>query len=68
MMELVRKHESSKKLYWTAKESLKYMRESNIEEQKELNEELTPTKTAKKMKQKTKSEGLKNFKIIVKIK
>ena len=44
------------------------MRESNIEEQKELNEELTPTKTAKKTKQKTKSEGLKNFKIIVKIK
>ena len=44
------------------------MRESNIEEQKELNEELTPTKTAKKMKQKTKFEGLKNFKIIVKIK
>ena len=37
------------------------MRESNLEEQKELNEELTPTKIAKEMKQKTNSVGVKNL-------
>ena len=61
MMELVRKHENSKKLYSIAKESRKYMRELNIEEQ-ELNQHMAPTKAAKAMKQKAKSEGLKNFK------
>ena len=64
MMELVRKHENNKKLYSIAKESQKYMRELNIEEQGELNHGLTPTKTPKEMKQKAKSEGLKNLKLI----
>ena len=62
MMELVRKHENSKKLYSIAKESRTYMRELNIEEQEELNHNLSPKKTAKEMKQKAKSEGLKNLK------
>ena len=38
------------------------MRELNIEEQEELNQDLTPTKGAKAMKQKAKLEGLKNLK------
>ena len=38
------------------------MRELNTEEQEELNQNLTPTKAAKAMKQKAKSEGLKNLK------
>ena len=62
MMELVRKHENSKKLYSRTKESWKYMRELNIEEQEDLNQDMAPTKAAKAMKQKAKSEGLKNFK------
>ena len=62
-MELVRKHENSKKLYSSAKESRKYMRELNIEEQEELNHDLAPTKAEKEMKQKAKSEGLKNLKL-----
>ena len=62
MMELVSKHEGSKKLYSIAKESRKYMRELNIKEQEELNQDLAPTKAAKAMKPKTKSEGLKNLK------
>ena len=37
------------------------MRELNIEEQEELNQDLAPTKAAKAMKQKAKSEGLKNL-------
>ena len=60
MMELVRKHEKSKKLYSIAKESRKYMRELNIEEQEERNQDLALTKAVKEMKQKAKSEGLKN--------
>ena len=62
VMELVRKHENSKKLYLIAKESRKYMGELNIEEQEELNHDLASTKAAKEMKQKAKSEGLKNLK------
>ena len=62
MMELARKHESSKKLYSISKESRKYMRELNIEEQEQLNHDLAPTKPAKDMKQRAKSEGLKNLK------
>ena len=62
MMELVRKHESSKKLYSITKESLNYMRELNIEETEELNHDLAPTKAAKEMKQKAKSQGLKSLK------
>ena len=61
-MELVRKHDNSKKLDSIAKESRKYIKEFNIEEQEELNHELVPTKAAKGMKQKAKSEGLKNLK------
>ena len=38
------------------------MRELNIEEQEELNHELAPTKASEEMKQKGKSEGLKNVK------
>ena len=38
------------------------MRELNIEEQEELNQELAPTKAAKEIKQKARSEGLKNVK------
>ena len=60
-MELVRKHESSKKIYLIVKESRKYMRELNTEEQEQLNHDLAPTKAAKEMKQKAKSEGLKNL-------
>ena len=60
-MELVRKHENSKKLYSIIKESRKYMRELNTEEQ-ELIQDLAPTKAAKAMKQKAKSEGLKILK------
>ena len=41
------------------KESRKYMRELNTEEQEEINHELAPTKVVKEMKQKAKSEGLK---------
>ena len=63
MMELVRKHESSKKIYLIVKESRKYMRELNTEEQEQLNHDLAPTKAAKEMKQKAKSEGLKNLKL-----
>ena len=48
MMELVRKHEKSKKLYSIAKESRKYMRELNIEEQEERNQDLALTKAGKK--------------------
>ena len=62
-MELVRKHEKNRKLYSVAKESRKYMRELNIEEQEEVNHELATTKAAKEMKQKAKSEGLKNVKL-----
>ena len=62
MMELVKKHENSKKLYSIAKESRKYMRELNFEEQEEQNQDLVLTKGAKEMKQKAKSEGLKNLK------
>ena len=58
MMELVRKQENDKKL----KESQKYMKELNIGEQEELNRKLATTNAAKEMKQKAKSEGLKNFK------
>ena len=61
-MELVRKHENSKKLYSITKESRKYMRELNIEEQEELNQDLAPTKAEKAMKQKAKSESLNNLK------
>ena len=64
MMELVRKHESSKKLYSIAKESRKQMRELSTEEKGELKLELYATKAAKEMKQKAKSEGLKNLKLI----
>ena len=46
-MELVRKHEDGKELYSVAKESRKYTRELNIEEQEELNHDLAPTKVAK---------------------
>ena len=38
------------------------MRELNIEEQEEQNQDLVLTKAAKEMKQKAKSEGLKNLK------
>ena len=38
------------------------MRELSIEEQEEANHKLAPTKTGKEMKQKAKSEGLKNLK------
>ena len=62
IMELVRKHENSKRLHSIAKESRKYMREFNIKEQEELNHDLAPTKAAKEIKRKTKSEGLKNLK------
>ena len=62
MMELVKKHENSKKLYSIAKESRKYMRELNIEEQEEQNQDLALTKAATEMKQKAMSEGLKNLK------
>ena len=61
-MELVRKHENSKRLRSIAKESRKYMRELNIKEQEELNHDLAPTKAAKEIKRKKKSEGLKNLK------
>ena len=47
-MELARKHESSKKLYSISKESRKYMRELNIEEQEQLNHDLAPTKPCKR--------------------
>ena len=40
------------------------MKELNIEEQEELNHKLAPTKAAKELKQKVKSEGLKNLKLI----
>ena len=46
-MELVKKHENNRKLYSVAKESRKYMRKLNIEEQEELNHELATTKAAK---------------------
>ena len=62
MMELVRKYENSKNLSSIVKESRKYMRQLNIEEQEELNHELASTKAAKEMKQKANSEGLKNLK------
>ena len=62
MIELLRKHENSKKLYSIAKESRKCMKELNIDEQEELNHKLAPTKAAKEMKQRAKSEGLKNLK------
>ena len=62
MMELIRKHENSKNLYSIAKESRKYMRELNIEEDEELNHDLAPTKTAKEIKQRAQSEDLKNLK------
>ena len=44
--------------------SRKNVRELNIEEQQELNHNLAPTKAAKEMKLKAKSEGLKNLKLI----
>ena len=62
-MELVKKHENNRKLYSVAKESRKYMRKLNIEEQEELNHELATTKAAKEMKQKANSQGLKNVKL-----
>ena len=52
MMELVRKHENSKKLYSIAKESRKYMRELDIDKQEELNHDLVQTKATKEMRQK----------------
>ena len=48
MMELLRKHGNSKNFYSMAKETPKYLRELNIEEQQELNHDLTPRKAAKK--------------------
>ena len=54
-MELVRKDESSKKLYSIVKESQKYIRELKFEEQEEPNHNLTPTKAVKEMKQKAKT-------------
>ena len=63
IMELVKKHENNRKLYSVAKESRKYMRKLNIEEQEELNHELATTKAAKEMKQKANSQGLKNVKL-----
>ena len=62
MIELVRKHDNSKIFYSIAKESRRYMRELNIEEQEKLNHDLAPRKAAKEMKQKAKSDGLKNLK------
>ena len=59
-MELVRKHKNSKKQYLIAKESRKYMKELNIEEQEELNQKVALTKVAKVMKQKVNSEDLKS--------
>ena len=48
MMELVRKHENNKKLSSIVKESPKYMRELNVEEQiTSPNHELAPRKAAK---------------------
>ena len=52
MMELLRKHGNSKNFYSIAKETPKYLRELNIEEQQELNHDLTPRKAAKKKKKK----------------
>ena len=49
-MELLRKHGNSKNFYSMAKETPKYLRELNIEEQQELNHDLTPRKAAKKKK------------------
>lgn len=60
-MEPVRKHENSQKLYSITKESWKYVKELNIEKQEELNHGLAPTKSAKELKEKAKSEGLKKF-------
>ena len=62
IMEVARKHQNSKKSYSIAKESRKYTRELNIEVQEELNHDLAPAKAAKEMKQKARSEGLKNLK------
>ena len=59
-MELVRKHKNSKKQYLIAKESRKYMKGLNIEEQEELNQKIALTKVAKVMKQKVNSEDLKS--------
>ena len=61
-MEPVIKYENSRKLYSIAKENRKYMKELNTEEQEELNQDLAPTKAGKEMKQKSKSESLKNLK------
>ena len=54
IMELVRKHENSKKLYSIVKESRKYLRELNIEEQRELNHDL-PQEELQKKQNKTKA-------------
>ena len=62
MMELVRKHENTKKFCSIVKESRMYMRELNTEEQEELNHDLSLTKAEKEIKQKAKSEALKNLK------
>ena len=59
MLELIRQHENSKKLY--SIDSRKCMRKSNIEEQEEVNHNLVPAKAAKEMKQKAKSLGLKKL-------
>ena len=48
MIQLVRKHENSKKLYSIAKESRNYMTELNTKEQEELNHDLAPTNLQKK--------------------
>ena len=48
MMELVKKHENSQKLYSIAKESRKYMRELNIEEQEEQKPGSGPNKSCKR--------------------
>ena len=55
MMELLKKHGNSKNFYSIVKETPKYLRELNIEEQQELNHNLTPRKAAKKKKNETES-------------
>ena len=64
MMEIVREHENSKKIYLIVKEIRKYMRELHIEEQEKLNHDLPLTKAAKEMKQKAKLENVKNPKYL----
>ena len=62
MIKLVRKHKNSKNLYFIAKETKIYLRELNIENLDETKIELPPTKTAKEMKEKAKSKGVKKLK------